>query len=943
MFLASDPTLWALFSLALALCVAAAIGFVGAAQQGPSLPVALAAAMAIALALAGAEALVRVPAAARGGGAPVDGWLRIVLPLVPALLLSWRALALPGPRLARFGRGLGALALAAGLIGALAWIHAGGPPPRAALPLASVEWAGIALLGGAWLALSLADAPQAPRRPRREAAAAAVLALCFAILPAWTQATLAAAPGTPEAPPSAGAPLPAGAPLGAWPVGAFVEVGFVAALGIACLAAVALAAVRRERRAEEPLTALQRQRLRQEQQAERARVESAEALQRSQAEHDRLLRSAGAGVFDWDVATDRLLDVPPPGAGAVDDAVLATHFDAWLRERDPTDRDELGRQFEQLLTGRRHEVVCELRPSPARRHGWRLLRAEVVARSPDGRPLRVQGSVVDIDARKRLEATLGRERALFSQGQVSVLHFDAEPPHVLRYVSTLAGAADGWLAALRVGAPLAEAFIEVDRPALEDSLARAVSQPGSAVHGQLRLRCAGSPWRLLQVLAEPPGGAGSMQAYLLDIDPDKQAEAQAAARSESLAKLVRIMSASQRFMESLQQLTELLQQSESREQGLAVLAQGGPALLPRWHGALSVEGEQGEERVACRWGDFFPVEPCALADCWAVRRKRLHHSARDSRQRLAPVCAHHGGHRRPEGTDAAAPGQVPAGPVDAADPLAGEAPRAALPAGLTHTLCVPLLDALPRPAVLHLATHAPLDGEAIGRASWAAETLGHALSLSLTNLELRVSLREQAVRDGMTGLYNRRHFDDALPHELARAQRNGDNLVLALFDIDHFKAFNDQYGHAAGDAVIKAVAAQVGGAVRASDLACRIGGEELALLLPGAQLRETCRRLDRLRQRVAATRLRHAGTPLPLVTVSIGVADVELGPASTLLQRADVALYAAKRSGRNRVGCWEPSMSMDSDVMPLDAGEEGSLSEGLADVGREPEAPQERR
>jgi diguanylate cyclase (GGDEF)-like protein len=511
---------------------------------------------------------------------------------------------------------------------------------------------------------------------------------------------------------------------------------------------------------------------------------------------------------------------------------------------------------------------------------------------------------------------------------VSVLRFDAEPPHALRYVSTLPGAAGGWRAALRVGAPLADAFVEADRPALEDCLARAAGQPGSAVHGQLRLRCEGAPWRMLQVLAEPSGAVGTVQAYLLDIDPDKQAEAQAAERSESLAKLVRIMSASQRFMESLQQLTELLQQSEGREQGLAVLAQGGPALLPRWHGALSVEGEQGEERVACRWGDFFPVEPCALADCWAVRRKRLHHSARDSRQRLAPVCAHHGGHRRPEG-------------ADAADPLADEAARAALPAGLTHTLCVPLLDALPRPAVLHLATHAPLDDEAVGRASWAAETLGHALSLSLTNLELRVSLREQAVRDGMTGLYNRRHFDDALPHELARAQRTGDNLVLALFDIDHFKDFNDQYGHAAGDAVIKAVAAQVGGTVRASDLACRVGGEELALLLPGAQLRETCRRLDRLRQRVAATRLAHAGAPLPPVTVSVGVADLELGPASTLLQRADVALYAAKRSGRNRVGCWEPSMSMDSEVMPLTADEEAADREDLVDAPRE--APPERR
>jgi diguanylate cyclase (GGDEF)-like protein len=108
-------------------------------------------------------------------------------------------------------------------------------------------------------------------------------------------------------------------------------------------------------------------------------------------------------------------------------------------------------------------------------------------------------------------------------------------------------------------------------------------------------------------------------------------------------------------------------------------------------------------------------------------------------------------------------------------------------------------------------------------------------------------------------------------------------------------------------------------------------------MLPGAQLRETSRRLDRLRQSVAATRLRHAGAPLPPVTVSIGLADVDLGPPSTLLQRADVALYAAKRSGRNRVGCWEPSMSMDSDVMPLEPGDETGPPEALAD------APQERR
>lgn len=918
--LATDPTLWALWSLALGLCVAAAIGFVGGAQQGPSPPVALAAAVAIALALAGAEAIVRIPAAARGD--PPGAWLRVALPLLPAVLLAWRALARDG---SASGRVAAALVLAAGLGLALGWIDAR-PRERDAAPLDPPLTAAIAAMAAAsLLALGLADAPgERPRHPAREAAAAALLALAFALLPAWTQATR-------------GRDAVPAAPLADWPVGAFVEVAFVAAALIACLAGVALAAARRARRAAQAASALGRERLRLEQQLERSRSEAADALRRAQEERLRQLRSAQVGLFDWDLATDRLIDAPPPQAAAAPAAQPpASHFDAWLRERDPADREELGRQFEQLLAGRRDEVVCELRPTTAQRQGWRLLRAEVVERGPDGRPRRVAGSFTDIDARRMLEATLRRERALFAQGQVTVLRFDAEAPHALRYVSTLPSLAGGWLAALRVGAPLAEAFVERDRAALEDCLARAAGQPGSAVHGQLRLRCAGSPWRLLQVLAEPPGVARTMQAYLLDIDPDKQAESQAAARSESLAKLVRIMSASQRFMESLQQLTELLQQSEDREQGLRVLAQGGPALLPRWHGALAMAGEGGEEQVVCRWGDFFPVEPTALADCWAVRRRRLHHSARDARHRLAPVCAHHGAPRA---------GERPSGALDAVAvdlgvelaPLHDGAPRrAALPAGLTHTLCVPLLEALSRPAVLHLATHAPLDDEALGRASWAAETLGHALSLSLTNLELRVSLREQAVRDPLTGLYNRRHFEDALAHELARAHRTGGNLVLALFDIDHFKAFNDEFGHAAGDGVLKEVARQLEGTVRSSDLACRIGGEELVVLLPDAQLHETCQRLDRLRARIAALRLRHGGAALPRVTVSIGVADLTLGPPSTLLQRADVALYAAKRSGRNRIGCWEPSMHMDSAVMPLEPDGDEALDAPAAADGPAP-------
>ena len=193
-------------------------------------------------------------------------------------------------------------------------------------------------------------------------------------------------------------------------------------------------------------------------------------------------------------------------------------------------------------------------------------------------------------------------------------------------------------------------------------------------------------------------------------------------------------------------------------------------------------------------------------------------------------------------------------------------------------------------------------------ACWGAEAVADTLRLALANLHLRMSLREQAMRDWLTGLHNRRHFDDALRGEIARAERARDNLTLALLDIDHFKSFNDAFGHEAGDEVLKAVASELRGFVRSYDLACRVGGEELALLLPRAPIEETRVRLDLLRERIGTLSLRHDDVALPRVTVSIGVADLAHGPATDLLRRADIALYAAKHGGRNRVACWEPAL-----------------------------------
>ncbi|WP_242346262.1 diguanylate cyclase [Anaeromyxobacter terrae] len=156
-------------------------------------------------------------------------------------------------------------------------------------------------------------------------------------------------------------------------------------------------------------------------------------------------------------------------------------------------------------------------------------------------------------------------------------------------------------------------------------------------------------------------------------------------------------------------------------------------------------------------------------------------------------------------------------------------------------------------------------------------------------------------RDPLTGLANRRAFEEALAGAVARAVRDGAALALAALDVDHFKRVNDAHGHAAGDAVLAAVAARATEALRAGDLLARIGGEEFAALLPGATLAAAAEVAERIRARISAAPV-EAGAERVAVTVSAGVAALAPGEdGATLLARADERLYAAKRAGRDRV------------------------------------------
>jgi len=163
-------------------------------------------------------------------------------------------------------------------------------------------------------------------------------------------------------------------------------------------------------------------------------------------------------------------------------------------------------------------------------------------------------------------------------------------------------------------------------------------------------------------------------------------------------------------------------------------------------------------------------------------------------------------------------------------------------------------------------------------------------------------LARQAMRDGLTGLLNRRELDSALAREFQRAVRQRGPLVLVMADVDHFKRCNDRNGHAGGDAVLRAVAAVFEKAVRGYDQVFRFGGEEFALLFPGATIEDAVMRAEQIRHGVRALDLAHDGKAIGPITISLGVAGfpVHADRPDALLRAADRALYGAKLGGRDR-------------------------------------------
>jgi diguanylate cyclase (GGDEF)-like protein len=313
----------------------------------------------------------------------------------------------------------------------------------------------------------------------------------------------------------------------------------------------------------------------------------------------------------------------------------------------------------------------------------------------------------------------------------------------------------------------------------------------------------------------------------------------------------------------MSEMSKLLQVCNDLAEALKVVSTYLPPLLPNTSAGLYLfASSRNYLELVSTWGKSVFDRHILPEDCWAIRKGQVFYN-RPSGGENHLGCAHErNGHMG---------------------------------------CCIPLMA---QGEIVGLFTlHYQSDSGEPPDASLLASICEH-ISLAISNIKLKAALKLQSIKDPLTGLNNRRLFEDALNRELARLTRTGKPLALIMMDIDHFKHFNDTYGHDAGDLVLREVAHALDGITRTSDVVCRYGGEEFCMLLPEAGPQAALDKAQLLRERIAMIKPHFDGNRLEMVvTMSFGVAIAPWHGDSIeqLVREADIALYKAKSTGRNRV------------------------------------------
>ena len=342
------------------------------------------------------------------------------------------------------------------------------------------------------------------------------------------------------------------------------------------------------------------------------------------------------------------------------------------------------------------------------------------------------------------------------------------------------------------------------------------------------------------------------------------------ARNDALSANVITMERRARELSSLTELGELLQSCIGEREVYPIVSQALKALFPLTSGGVYLlNSSRNLVELATVWGEEQQRAPAVFAppECWALRRGRAHNAPQDATSGLR--CPH----------------------------------NSALAGYVTH--CIPL--AAQGETIGVLCLQEPR-GQPEGVSEEVLRALTEQCALAIANLRLREALRTQSIRDPLTGLFNRRFLEDWLEREFQRSQRQAKTLSILMIDFDHFKRFNDTFGHQSGDIALREVCGVIQRSVRASDFVCRIGGEELAVVLPDTSITDALPLAEMLRAEVQQRVITRGAQTLDSITISIGVASApqDAHTSEALIHAADTALYAAKHAGRNRVVAAKP-------------------------------------
>jgi len=360
----------------------------------------------------------------------------------------------------------------------------------------------------------------------------------------------------------------------------------------------------------------------------------------------------------------------------------------------------------------------------------------------------------------------------------------------------------------------------------------------------------------------------------------KAAQKQLTASNEQIRHLLDNARRQTAEITQISELGSLLQACTSREEVFRLIPERLRRLFPGASGSVSLlTASKNRLESAAEWGVCPTDRIFSPEQCWALRRGCTHTHPGG---RSTPRCSH----------------------------LLGEGP----------SVCVPLIANGDTFGTLSIQNDDPLspvsgpdpDSSVFARRIQLAATVAEHIAVAVANLNLRESLRVQAVRDPLTGLYSRRYMQEFLEHELHSARRRHRPVAVMMLDLDHFKRYNDNFGHSAGDQALAAVGDTLLRCVRAEDVACRYGGEEFALILPECSLRQATVRAEEICKRLRDYRAQPDHPAAGALTVSIGVAafDETTDRVDLLLKFADDALHQAQRAGRDRVVAARPAAAL---------------------------------